>query len=179
MTLTVGRHSYTREEVERGLIALAYANGNSRHAARMLKDTGMHIEHTVLWRWKNENHADLYKELQERVLPDIRAAAAEKHMAQAEREIEVSREALERLAGKLDELPARDLPGAVRNLDTGAAIHRDKAAMLRGEATVITGKEPRDLKQVIRALKSKGVDFVDAEVVEETAVLPAGDRPSP
>lgn len=169
-----GYRTFTREQIERALMAVAYANGSCTHASRELAEQGFDLNPKTLWSWKENLHRDLYKEMQEECLPKIRNDAAERHMEHADAAQAVKLEAIAILKGKLHELPPRDLPGAIRNLGVTAAVDRDKARDLRGEATLVTGTDKRNLKDVLRALKGKGlnVDVVDAEVVSEETVEP-------
>jgi len=162
---------YTREEKERALITLAYNNGNTAQTARDLEQDGFKLDPSTIYYWSRKSEIALYKEIQEECLPAIRQRAAERHMEAAEASMDASAEVLQRLRGQINEIPARDLPGALRNIDTSTGIHRDKARELRGEANLITTTDKRDLKQVLRALKGKGlganVEVIDAQVVEE------------
>jgi hypothetical protein len=164
---------FSREELERALICVALNNGNTQKSAEQLAKEGIHVSKDSLWAWtrKNPETMRLYFELQEECLPEIRQKAAERHMEAAESTMDLAAEARQRLKQELPKIAARDLPGALRNIDTSTAIHRDKARDLRGEASLVTATDKRDLQTVLRSLKGKGLakaeEVIDAEVVED------------
>src|SRR4051812_48649496 len=98
MTETKGKSATTRRagsrftelEIQRGLLALAHKNGNGRTASKALREQGLKISPTTLRRWRDHQHADLYLDLQQTVLPAIRERAAEMHTDLAEKEVELS-----------------------------------------------------------------------------------------
>jgi hypothetical protein len=94
-------------------------------------------------------------------------------MALAAKQMAVSEQMTQRLAEQVGEIPARDLPGGIRNIDTGAAIHTDKAALLREEPTQIVRRDSTEIK---RELKARGI-ILDGTVVEDDplALPPASD----
>lgn len=158
------RHS--SEEIERGLLEVAVANGNVRRAAQALAEDGIEVGKSTLERWYKHAHRDRYLQIQAEVLPRVRAQAAEQHMDLAERGMQVEHRILSKLEQEVEEIPSRDLAGAARNVATGAAIHTDKASVLRGEPTLITARH--DVSEVVRALRAKGVDLdvIDADAIE-------------
>lgn len=154
--------------VERGLVALALCSGSSRRAARLLAEQGLSLGESTLRNWRDNLYPERYWELQRDVLPKLRARAAEQHSELAELEGEAGRKLLERLTAEYGAIPARDLPGAIRNLDVGAAVNRDKAAMLRGENPETT-MPTRSMSEIVSALKAKGV--VDLSKLRFTQTL--------
>jgi hypothetical protein len=177
-----GRPSYTDAEVERGLLAVADASGNTRIAAAFLAEDGLTIDDSTLWRWSRKSHAKRYERIRAEVLPKVRAQAADQHMDLAKMQMDVTRRLTERLAREVDEVPARDLPGGIRNLSTAAAVETDKAQLLGGEPTI---RIERSADQVLRALAARGMFFpqaFDGHAEEENASQPAalqaetGDR---
>jgi hypothetical protein len=163
------RPSYGDLERERGLIAVAMANGNTHQAARDLSSDGLKISQKTLWKWRREE-TQRYEELRSQWLPKIREVAAEQHMALASRQIELSASLTEDLAKKRGDLDGRDISTAIRNVTVSAGVHTDKAQLLSGEPTAIVR---RDLGEVLRNLKAHGLaalseeSVIDAEVVEE------------
>lgn len=160
----VGRH-YTIDEIHAGLLAVAYHNGNTRKAGEQVD-----IPYRTLAGWKKKK-AEQYEAIRAELLPRVAAEAAEKHSALADAEMEVSHQILARLRENVGELPARDLPGALRNTDTGAAINRDKAAQLR-EMTTEKAEMP-DINATLRALQSAGVKNIRIDMVEDAPEEPA------
>jgi hypothetical protein len=171
-THEVAHRSFSGAEIERGLLAVAVANGNTRKAVSDLAEDeeGFEVHQATLHRWKQRDLAR-YEKIRADLLPRIRGEAAEQHMRLAEQQATVAGKMTERLEREIDEIPARDLPGGIRNITTAAAVHTDKAAVLRGEASTIT--EHRDASEVLRALRARGVviqgmaeEIPDAELVE-------------
>ena len=76
--------------------------------------------------------------------------------------MELEAELLAKAFDKLDEIPARDLLGAVRNAAVTVGVHSDKARDLRGEPTAVV--EHRSPKQVLKALEAMGIEV---EVIED------------
>lgn len=159
------RDSYSEAEITRGLVTVAACNGNCCRAARLLEGDGLKINPETLRRWHKTLHAAKYESIRAELLPKIQAWAAEQHRQLSEREMEVSAKLIERLEREVDQIPARDLPGGIRNLDTGAGINRDKAQLLAGEPTA---RLERSADEVLRALAAKGVNI--ASVIESRPV---------
>lgn len=166
MGKSVARH-YAIDEIHSALLTLAFHNGNTRRASEKLG-----IPRETLRGWKTKK-AEQYEAIRAELLPRVAAEAAEKHSALADAEMEVSHQILARLRENVGELPARDLPGALRNTDTGAAINRDKAAQLR-EMTTEKVEMP-DINATLRALQSAGVKNIRIDMVEDAPEEPAID----
>lgn len=149
--------AYTASEIERGLIELVACNGNARQAAANLdQDPSIRsIPYQTLTGWKSSVHANRYREIRAELLPQIREHAADEHMALVSASMAVETEFLEALKGKAADIPARDLPGAVRNLATGAAIHTEKAQLLNDQPTE---RRSIDLAGTLQELKAMGAD---------------------
>jgi hypothetical protein len=160
-------------EKERGLIALAMANGNASQAARDLasdEEHGFTVSKETLLRWQ-QNEGERYAELRSQVLPKIRALAAQQHLRLAEQAATAASETLTLAKGKLSEIPARDLPGAVRNFSTASAIHVDKAQLLSDQPTAIVR---RGSAEVLRELAAEGLVIdVEAEEIDSPAEIAA------
>jgi hypothetical protein len=97
-------------------------------------------------------------------------------MSAIAQKMKVSQKMTEKLEQEVDEIPARDLPGGIRNIDTSIGINFDKAQIIMGEPTQITQGTKR-VPELIRSLKSKGIEFIDADATEEEIPeLPSGDE---
>lgn len=158
-----GRPSYGDEQIERGLVAVAHSNGNTRLAARELAEGGLEIDQGTLWRWKTKQHVERYERIQAEVLPRIRARAAEQYMDASERQMKVAMQMTDRLAAEVDEIPARDLPGGIRNVVTGGAVAIDKAQLLNDQPTQ---RISIDLAGTLAELKKLGVEVIDGDAEE-------------
>lgn len=163
---------HSQEEVELALLTLARYNGSARKASRAL---GGKPTDATIRSWRKKFHPR-YLELQQEVIPQIRAAQAERAAELARKEATVEEEALALLRGNLTKLDPRDLGGALRNVTVAKGInltHMDKlqapperpadnasnlveaiAKLERMGVITVAGKEPP-------------VDVEDADVVEE------------
>jgi hypothetical protein len=156
-------------------VALALYSGNRRRASKALSDQGFTVPASTLQDWQ-QRAPDAYAKVKRNVMPQIRELAAEQHSELAQLEGEAGRKLLERLMAEYEEIPARDLPGAIRNLDVGAAVNRDKAAMPRGENTD-TPTPMRSVKDILNSLESKAPHlFENGRLRVE---LELGNRPRP
>ena len=170
-----GRSSkYSDTEIEQGLVALALYSGNRRRAHEALKRQGLSIPETTLHRWGDSQHSDWYARVQLKVMPRVREYAAEKHFELADLEGEAARKLLTRLVDEYEKIPAHALPGSIKSLDIGAAVNRDKAAMLRGE----NPERPaamRSAAEIVRALQAKNFDPRRLTVTQTNTVEVAED----
>lgn len=137
------------------MVALALYSGNRRRASKALADQGFRVPASTLNDWQ-QRAPDTYAKVKRNLMPQIRELAAEQHSELAQLEGEAGRKLLDRLMAEYHEIPARDLPGAIRNLDVGQGINRDKAAVLRGENTD-TPMPSRSVADILEALKARGV----------------------
>jgi hypothetical protein len=167
---TPAKRDYTAEQVELGLLAVAYANGNTRKAARELKTANVKVPPRTLWDWSRKSRLEDYERVRRKVLPKIQQRAAEQHMGIAEAGMEVQEKMLTRLGKESGNLEIKDVSTASRNLAVTVGIHAEKAQLLAGEPTQIVH---RSADEVLRALKAKGVlidqepPVIEAEVIEE------------
>ena len=168
------RTSYTEEEIERGLVATALASGNTRLAAEILAREGLPIPRSTLQSWVRRIHPQRYEEVRARELPRLREFLAEKHTAAAERYLRLEQRVADRIEDTLEEIPARDLPGASRNLAVSGAVHLDKAQLLRDQPTTVV--QHRSIEEVERELRAHGVEIIDgfSEEVEAVEELSEG-----
>ena len=162
------KNKYSPEEIERGLYALARVNGNTQRASRELKEQGQGIPESTLRLWKAKTHADRYARIREEVIPTIYQRHADKFHELVAIESNIAEQIARELESKIDQLDPRDLATALRNLEVSKSLNFDKASIADGRPTVIT--EKRDLGDIVRALKAKGIEV---EVIEgEAEALP-------
>jgi hypothetical protein len=159
------RRIYTDAEVERALVAIALHDGNTRRAARVLKEQGLPIPRETLRAWPDK-HEQLYSQVQAKVLPLVKAQTAEEHMELARYQMQVSRKLTERLDREANAVPIRDVSTAQRNLDVGSGIHTQRGAELRGEPQVVEYRNV-DVIGNMRRLREKHPGlFVDSTADE-------------
>lgn len=147
----------------RGLLALALAGGNARRASELCG-----VPESTLKRWRVQDAAEYERarievapKLEAVILSDMREFVLEASRVKAVA-LQKTLEALE-----ADEIPKRDLPGALRNITTAEAISVDKIMVLSGRPTSVV--EHRSLGQLVARLAAIGA-VVDGSAEE----LPAG-----
>lgn len=167
------QRSYTAEDIEAGLHALAIANGNHRLAHRLLAEQGTDIPGDTLYDWKAKRHTERYEQIRAEVLPQLkdRMAAEAETLAIAYAHIE--RKALHALDGKLDGLTGKELAGVAKDAATGRGISTDKANVLRDRPDRIVKNPNAD--EVMRKLAI----VVPGLIVESTAAEIQDDEPTP
>lgn len=168
-------------DIERGLMAMAVHNGNSRKARDFLAQGGIKVGHQTLREWALEKHVERYEAIRAEYLPKLRARAAEQHMDLARLANEANAKVIERLSKEIDEIPTRDLPGASRNLAVTAAVNTEKGLLLDGEPT---SRVTVNFDGLVNELKGLGVEVIDIDPsdIEETGTeaplaLPEGQSP--
>jgi hypothetical protein len=154
------------ETIERGLVEMVAANGNATLASERLKVGGVTVSKRTLHRWKEQNE-ERYESIRSDLLPKLNAYAAELHRNTALRIGSANEKLIDQLEETYKDIPARDLPGAIRNASTAKAVEVDKAQLLAGEPTQRV--DSRSVRDILRGLKAKGADveIIDAEVVSE------------
>lgn len=172
MTERKPKRRWTQQDIEKCLHVLAWENGSAIRSMPIIKEQfGISVPKATLVTWKNRLHRDRYHQIREEVIPKIRARAAESAMSLAEEQAEVSAQILARIKEELPEIPARDLAGALRNVETSKAINLDKHQVLTGAPTSVV--EHRSLRDLIQGLEKRGVVRIqDAEVVEHDELPP-------
>jgi hypothetical protein len=158
----VSESSLTSEEdIGRGLSAVAYFSGNTRAAAKALKEQGLSVPRSTLRDWQR-THADRYETLRADLIPRVHERVAEKHLELADAQMEASWEFLQRLRTEKENIPPRDLSTVQRNLDVGSAVHTDKALALRGQGGPAQVNVNISLADQIRSLTARGIKIYDA-----------------
>jgi hypothetical protein len=159
------------ERIERGLLAVAAFNGNTRKAAEFLAGDDLEIPHQTLWSWANKVHVDRYEALRAERLPRVQAAAAERHLEMLDRNLDLEGKLLDDLDGKRHELAARDLSTAARNAAVGTGIHSQNHLLYSGQPTEI--HKNRDASELLRLLKARAPGlFIEGTVVSEETLPP-------
>jgi hypothetical protein len=186
MSKSNGKHRaparrFNDEEVELSLLALALCSGNTRRASAELRQHGLDVAHSTLHAWSHEQYPERYERIYKEQLPLVGQRAAQRFEELAERAAETQEQLINQTDGKLTEIPARDLPGAVRNMATAMGINHDKAALLRGKPTAIV-QRGSDAAGLLRKWEAQGLAKVDkgfdAEATAEDLDPPASLPPA-
>lgn len=161
------RTASSTEDVEVGLTTLAACDGNCSKAARQ---TGFSA--ATLARWRTKHH-ERYLELQEELVPQVRARVAERSLQIAGKAADLEDEALDKLRDQLGDLEGRELSNALRNISTTKGISLTHANNFQSPPE--QPKEQTDIAAVIAGLQRLGVakvveaeqePAIDAEVVD-------------
>jgi hypothetical protein len=148
----------------RGLTQVALCAGNTRLAARKLKEAGEPIPRTTLEDWKTsqvERYGDIWAE----IVPRINNQIAAQSEAAAIREGEIAQQLTDKLEQEIPNLPARDLAGALRNTEVARGINLDKSLLLRGQPTqIIEHRPPNELYNQFARMTGDTVDGTAEEI---------------
>lgn len=155
--------TYSPEDVDRGLLALAI-HGAATRAATALEQQGHHIPERTLADWRTR-HADRYHEI-----ANQHARRVEDVIVQQARDAALMAGALEqdlmhRLATKAGELEAKDLANSVKNVTTTKGINVDKFLTLTGRPNHVT--EHRNADELLRKLDALKVHAIQGEATEQ------------
>lgn len=163
----MGARRFSLEDQERGLAALIIT-GNSSRAEEL---SG--IDAATLRAWKTRDPAR-YERLRTELNPKVAERLASDAEELTQRYQEAQRETLDRYMDKIDEMDAKDLAGAQRNLATAAALNVDKiSSPLRERPSHV--QQGKSLDQVVQAM-ARLVGF-DASAVA-TEITDAVEIPS-
>ena len=143
------KRSYTPEDVTRALVTLA-VTGSPRQTSERLE-----IPESTLRRWRDNVHADQYRQLQRDHAAKLEQVIVEQVREAALVSGAIEREALDRLAQNLHKLEPRDLANTIKNLKLTQGISIDKMLALTGRPTVIT--EHRNADELVAKLTAAGV----------------------
>lgn len=171
----MARRAYSFEEVERALAAYVLAGDNGREANRALKAQGYPApSHSTIASWATGEHSDRYVLLRNELAPRVAERIAADAEAIARRLASLENSTIDRLEDELPNVPAKDLPGALRNLSTAKALQVDKlSSPLRGRPTVIHAtQDARELLDEIRRDLLTPIDGTAFDITPEA--LPAG-----
>jgi hypothetical protein len=154
------RGDYSDAEVEKALIALAMCSGNASRASRELEGVGFKISRTTLSTWK-QSHAERYRELQEKIQPEINAEIAETSEALVRRITGVEWQAIEKIEEELPSMTGTQAATALQRLTWSKGVNADKS------------RTYRDLPIEIRRTDAAGtVDAMRVLVTKFPGVLP-------
>jgi hypothetical protein len=168
------RTSYTTEDIERGLSALAFYAGNSIRAASALKEMGHPVPARTLRGWRKQEgqrYERLRAELQDRVF----AETAEEWLSLTREAIEAAGDAVamaRQSTAQGDSKEAKTWAGTARDLAVSSGVADDKATRGAQRPTSIVERD-RPLQDVLRAIaanrKFAQVVQVNPELLEATA----------
>jgi hypothetical protein len=138
------------------LTTLALYDGSAARAARKLEQIGQPVPRATLEDWRDHRRAEQYAKIRDETAPAIQRQIAAQWEDSARRAVQLQERALARVEEELPNIPPRDLPGALRNISTTAAISIDKV-MLARERPLPQTQGQRTLEELTRALVGLGV----------------------
>lgn len=151
--------------MQRGFVALALCGDNSVRASEQCG-----VPDATLRRWRRE-HRHEYDRVRRELAPRLESIVVAEQYAFIIEAGHAKRLALAKTMDALenDQIPARDLPGALRNITTAEAISIDKVLALSGRPTSIV--EHRSAAELVRKLAAMGavVDGTAAEIPAESS----------
>lgn len=160
----------TDAEIEAALIALARNSGNQRRTGRELG-----LAHQTIATWRKD-HAERYAEIQQQVIPEIRARVAERQAEIAEELADAEQKALRETVASLPELDHRDKANALRSISTSKGItlqhlnayQAPPADPNAGSVSEVFDKLAKH-GLLVRPVEAEAEDVMDAQVVEATS----------
>lgn len=164
------RKNYTDAERDLAMAAYVRAGGHKDRAAEALAAAGTPVPPSTIYYWATQAETERLERIRQELGPQLKAEMAEMHQGLAVAAGEIEAKAITRLNEKLDqdEIDGKDLSAVMQRSAIATGIHGEKQLLYLGQPTQII---QRKLPDVLRSLKSKGLDVgdvIDAEVVEET-----------
>lgn len=151
------------DAIEKGLIALAIYNGDSKAASEALAAEGVEVDAATLTRWKS-NRSKRFYELRNMRIAVVRDRMGEAAGRLADRRASLLNAVLDRLEGKLADLDVKDLIGLMRALDQGYGTSMAAMEKLTDQPSQVI--EVHNYQHALQRLERLGVLTVDAEEIE-------------
>jgi hypothetical protein len=146
-------------EMERryALGVLALCDGDSRAAAKALKEQGLRgPSDRQLREWKTGKYAAEYLAVKKEQAPHVLAVHAERWDQVSRAATSATLKGLTRLDKDIGDIPLRELPRTVRDTSVAGGVAEDKSIKLR-EGTPDAATVGRNFKEIMSALKERGV----------------------
>lgn len=174
--------TYSTIEKDHLLLVLAYCGGNYKLAIRQLQgaiEDGQEVRvpgSVTAYEQLKRKNLDRYVRLQQEYAEEIEAIAVVQARDTAIRAGELEAEILTKIGEKIDDIDAKSLAIALKNVATTKGINVDKLLILTSRPTQITDK--RDVDSILKAIakKAPGLILMDGEA-EEVPELEAGSPP--
>lgn len=163
----MAKRIYTEAEIERGLSVLALCAGHGKRAEEMLREDGHPIPASTLLTW-TRTKPERYAKAQRRVYHQLQSRMAGELERLSARAISIEDKLLDRIERETEEIPARDLAGALRNVATAQGISTDKFRLLRDQPAAVV--EHRNADEILNKWRAAGL--IVEGTVEEPSALP-------
>jgi hypothetical protein len=155
MSKPVRRTSYTTEDIERGLSALAFHAGNSNRASAVLKEMGHPVPARTLRAWRKQE-AQRYERVRAELQDRVFAETAEEWLGLTREAIEAASGAIEKAKQATregDSKEAKTWAGTARDLAVSSGVADDKAT--RGAQRPTSIREERSFPELMRTLHER------------------------
>jgi hypothetical protein len=163
--VVTAKAKYDDHTIEEALWEVARCTGNYSRASRQLAERGIKVSHNTIRDWVNR-HPRRYAEIRDEAQHMTRQMLAAAHEDVAAKAAEKVREGLDDV--DVRDLPERDRPGALRNLETVAGIAQDKAQVTRAQPTEI--QQHRHVHEIFARLEARFPGIVVDSTAEEDEV---------
>jgi hypothetical protein len=162
---------YSLEDVDRGLTAVALANGNTREAAKRLARERHRIPRGTLELWARRTYAARYDELRAELVPKIHAKLATEMEDALRQGLEVQTIALAKTRERLEAGQSKDPAADTRSVATANGITAQHVRVFRDRPTALVATI--DITDVARRLAESRPDVFS---IDSTATeLPSED----
>jgi hypothetical protein len=173
------RKRYTREQIDRCLLALL-AFPTSEDAARYCREEhGIEVTAGVLRAWRSRIYRDRWVQLAAEHQDQIAQALAVEAETIAAKAALAEHRLLDRLLAEADRIDARDLAGTLRNVTTTKSLNVDKISTpLRGRPSAVV--EHRTIDEIARrwAHRLASIDSTAQEITGPEIPASAEDAPA-
>lgn len=166
---------YPEHVVMEALGALAANSGNASLTARELVAEGLFDAQPQsvaenLRSWSRNKYAKQYRDLQEKLAPDLEMTLANSLLERAQKAIDAQELAIDRAVERLESGEDEDPSRTAANFARVAQTNIDKRLALQGRPSRIT--EVRDPWEVLRALAAKVPGLIELPDEDVTEVPP-------
>jgi hypothetical protein len=160
---------YSEEEKERCLQALALFSGNARKAEATIQERhGYRVPESTIRAWR-QAQPDRYAAIRAEVMDKIKLDVSEESTDLAREALSVAYELIEKAREDLPQIEGEKAIRAFKDVLIGMGIGLDKAAALRGDATVIhEHRKPAEILRSHAAIDPSLVVSVEAEEIDVT-----------
>jgi hypothetical protein len=144
--------------VKIALTEAAMVQGNCGLAAkRMLETHGVSVARSTIENWMHNTRADEYQTIRDDLAGPIQRKIAVEHEDNAIEASRINRKLWARLDKSIDQIPERDLAGAVRNTTVAMGVSTDKALTARERRVMMKTPDPiRTAAEAIARVGSYG-----------------------
>lgn len=173
-------YQYTAEEVSKSLVTMVALAGNAAATARALADEGITVPETTLRYWRNQMHADRYRELELEHRPAIDAQAVSQARLLVDKLGRAEELAVDRATQGLErgEFNPDEAATILHNLKTGEISEEQALTQLQDDAYIpVAAKDAALIAKNLTLSKGINIDKIDVREGKATqrVEITAGD----